>query len=71
MHWSTQGLKGILTIAFTRYADKSLCEDFKKACIHNETIQWKGYSTTLTGKCTAPSYYTKCQNESYNLKTTT
>jgi hypothetical protein len=50
MHWSTQGLKGILTIAFTRYADKSLCEDFKKAYIHNEIIQWKGYSTTLTGK---------------------
>jgi hypothetical protein len=39
MHWSTQGLKDILTIVLIRYTDKSLYDNFKKAYIHNEIIQ--------------------------------
>jgi transposase-like protein len=35
MHWSTQGLKDILTIILVRYTNRSLYEDFKKAYIHN------------------------------------
>jgi hypothetical protein len=38
MHWSTQGLKDILTIILVRYTNRSLYEDFKKAYIHNEII---------------------------------
>jgi transposase-like protein len=39
MHWSTQGLKDIFTIVFIRYTNEPLYENFKKAYIHNETIQ--------------------------------
>jgi hypothetical protein len=35
MHWSTQGLKDILTIVLVRYTNKQLYEEFKKAYIHN------------------------------------
>ena len=38
MHWSTQGLKDILTIILVRYTNKHLYEDFKKAYIHNTII---------------------------------
>ena len=38
MHWSTQGLKDILTIVLVRYTNKPLYDNFKKAYIHNETI---------------------------------
>jgi len=39
MHWSTQGLKDILTIVLIRYTNEPLYDNFKKAYIHNETIQ--------------------------------
>jgi transposase-like protein len=39
MHWSTQGLKDILTIVLVRYTNKPLYDKFKKAYIHNENIQ--------------------------------
>jgi hypothetical protein len=35
MHWSTQGLKDILTIVLVRYTNKQLYTNFKKAYIHN------------------------------------
>ena len=38
MHWSTVGLKDILTIVLVRYTNKPLYEDFKKAYIHNTII---------------------------------
>ncbi len=38
MHWSTQGLKDILTIILVRYTNKPLYDNFKKAYIHNEII---------------------------------
>ncbi len=38
MHWSTQGLKDILTIVLVRYTNKQLYEDFKKTYIHNTII---------------------------------
>jgi hypothetical protein len=38
MHWSTRGLKDILTIVLVRYTNKSLYDNFKKAYIHNEII---------------------------------
>ena len=38
MHWSTQGLKDILTIVLIRYTNEPLYDNFKKAYIHNETI---------------------------------
>ncbi|MFH1130009.1 MAG: UPF0236 family protein [Pseudomonadota bacterium] len=38
MHWSTQGLKDILTIVLVRYTDKQLYDNFKKAYIHNKLI---------------------------------
>lgn len=38
MHWSTQGLKDILTIVLVRYTNKSLYGNFKKAYVHNEII---------------------------------
>ena len=38
MHWSTQGLKNILTIVLIRYTNKQLYEEFKKAYIHNTNI---------------------------------
>ncbi len=36
MHWSTQGLKNILTIILTRYTNKPLYQQFKNAYIHNK-----------------------------------
>ena len=38
-HRSTQGLKDILTIVLIRYTNEPLYDNFKKAYIHNETIQ--------------------------------
>mgnify|MGYP001590656765 CR=1 FL=1 len=38
MHWSTRGLKDILTIVLVRYTNKPLYNNFKKAYIHNKTI---------------------------------
>ena len=38
MHWSTVGLKDILTIVLVRYTNKSVYEDFKKTYIHNTII---------------------------------
>jgi hypothetical protein len=38
MHWSTQGLKDILTIILVRYTNTPLYNHFKKAYIHNEII---------------------------------
>jgi len=38
IHWSTRGLKDILTIVLVRYTNKSLYGNFKKAYIHNEII---------------------------------
>ncbi len=40
MHWSTQGIKNILTIVLIRYTNKQLYEEFKKAYINNTNIQW-------------------------------
>ena len=36
MHWSTMGLKNILTLVLVQYTDKPLYENFKNAYIHNE-----------------------------------
>jgi len=36
MHWSTSGLKNILTLVLVRYTDEALYENFKNAYIHNE-----------------------------------
>lgn len=36
MHWSTNGLRDILTIILVRYTDKHLYQSFKKAYIHNQ-----------------------------------
>ena len=36
MHWSTNGLRNILTIILVRYTNKHLYQQFKKAYIHNE-----------------------------------
>jgi len=36
MHWSTRGLKNILTLVLIRYTDEPLYESFKNAYIHNE-----------------------------------
>ena len=36
MHWSTCGLKNILTLVLVRYTDEALYENFKNAYIHNE-----------------------------------
>ncbi|MGB9914442.1 MAG: ISH6 family transposase [Candidatus Bathyarchaeales archaeon] len=38
MHWSTRGLKDILTIVLVRYTNKPLYDNFKNAYIHNATI---------------------------------
>ena len=38
MHWSTDGLRNILTLVLVRYTDKVLYEDFKNAYIHNEAF---------------------------------
>jgi DNA-binding Lrp family transcriptional regulator len=38
MHWSTRGLKDILTIILVRYTNRPLYDNFKKAYIHNKTI---------------------------------
>ena len=38
MHWSTRGLKNILTIILVRYTDEVLYENFKNAYIHNEAF---------------------------------
>jgi hypothetical protein len=38
MHWSTQGLKDILTIILVRYTNEPLYNNFKNAYIHNKTI---------------------------------
>jgi len=35
MHWSTRGLKNILTLVLIRYTDEPLYEHFKNAYIHN------------------------------------
>jgi len=40
MHWSTEGLKNILTTVLVRYTSRTLYRKFKNAYIHNEpTIQ--------------------------------
>jgi hypothetical protein len=36
MHWSTSGLRNILTLVLIRYTDEALYESFKNAYIHNE-----------------------------------
>jgi len=36
MHWSTNGLRNILTIILVRYTNKRLYQTFKKAYIHNK-----------------------------------
>lgn len=38
MHWSTNGLKSILTIVLIRYTNRTLYTKFKNAYIHNEPI---------------------------------
>ena len=38
MHWSTNGLKNILTIILTRYTNKQLYQQFKNAYIHNRPL---------------------------------
>jgi transposase-like protein len=38
MHWSTHGLKNILTLILTRYTDKTLYEKFKNAYIHHQPL---------------------------------
>ena len=38
MHWSTEGLKNILTTVLVRYTNKTLYRNFKNAYIHNEPI---------------------------------
>ena len=36
MHWSTHGLRNILTIVLVRYTNKPLYNRFKKTHIHNQ-----------------------------------
>jgi len=36
MHWSTSGLKNILTLVLVQYTNEALYENFKNAYIHNE-----------------------------------
>ena len=38
MHWSTDGLKNVLTLVLVRYTDEDLYENFKNAYIHNEAF---------------------------------
>lgn len=38
MHWSTDGLRNILTLVLVRYTDEALYENFKNAYIHNEAF---------------------------------
>jgi len=38
MHWSTEGLKNILTIILVRYTNKQLYQQFKNAYIHNRPL---------------------------------
>jgi len=38
MHWSTDGLKNVLTLVLVRYTDEVLYEDFKNDYIHNEAF---------------------------------
>jgi len=38
MHWSTSGLKNILSIILVRYTDGALYAAFKNAYIHNEAF---------------------------------
>jgi len=38
MHWSTEGLRNILTIILIRYTNQQLYNQFKKAYIHNRTF---------------------------------
>jgi len=38
MHWSTQGLKDILTIVLIRYTDQQLYNYFKNSYIHNKSF---------------------------------
>ena len=38
MHWSTDGLRNILTLVLVRYTDEALYEGFKNAYIHNEAF---------------------------------
>jgi len=35
MHWSTEGLRSILTLVLVRYTDETLYENFKNTYIHN------------------------------------
>ena len=38
MHWSTDGLKNVLTLVLVRYTDEALYENFKNVYIHNEAF---------------------------------
>ncbi len=38
MHWSTDGLRDILTLVLVRYSDEDIYEGFKNAYIHNEAF---------------------------------
>ena len=38
MHWSTEGLRNILSIILIRYTNQQLYNQFKKAYIHNRPI---------------------------------
>ena len=38
MHWSTDGLKNVLTLVLVRYTDETLYESFKNVYIHNEAV---------------------------------
>lgn len=38
MHWSTRGLKNVLTLVLVRCTDEALYEGFKNAYIHNEAF---------------------------------
>ena len=42
MHWSTKGLRNILTIILIRYTNQQLYNQFKKAYIHNRSITKTG-----------------------------
>jgi len=42
MHWSTEGLRNILTIVLARYTNEQLYNQFKKAYIHNRTFNKTG-----------------------------
>jgi len=42
MHWSTEGLRNILTIILIRYTNQQLYNQYKKAYIHNRPITKTG-----------------------------